>query len=80
MTADPNPSPKLAPVTVRLSGLVPDPGFTIVGPKMTVSFPEERPVVGNPLIYRGVHRLNKDEQGRVKAFRDLVHFALDGEE
>jgi NADH-quinone oxidoreductase subunit I len=34
--------------------------------KMTVSFPEERPTIGNPLIYRGVHRLNKDEQGRVK--------------
>ncbi len=33
---------------------------------MTVSFPEERPVVSNPLIYRGVHRLNKDEEGRVK--------------
>ena len=38
----------------------------LVGPKVTVSFPEERPVIGNPLIYRGVHRLNKDEQGRVK--------------
>ena len=25
-----------------------------------------RPKIGNPLIYRGVHRLNKDEQGRVK--------------
>jgi NADH-quinone oxidoreductase subunit I len=34
--------------------------------KVTVSFPEERPTIGNPLIYRGVHRLNKDEQGRVK--------------
>ncbi|MDZ4817857.1 MAG: NADH-quinone oxidoreductase subunit I [Planctomycetota bacterium] len=34
--------------------------------KVTVSFPEQRPVVGNPLIYRGVHRLNKDEEGRVK--------------
>jgi NADH-quinone oxidoreductase subunit I len=34
--------------------------------KTTVSFPEERPVIGNPLIYRGVHRLNKDDQGRVK--------------
>ncbi len=38
----------------------------LLGPKMTVSFPEERPEIGNPLIYRGVHRLNKDEQGRVK--------------
>jgi NADH-quinone oxidoreductase subunit I len=38
----------------------------LFSPKVTVSFPEERPKVGNPLIYRGVHRLNKDEQGRVK--------------
>jgi NADH-quinone oxidoreductase subunit I len=38
----------------------------LTGPKVTVSFPEERPHIGNPLIYRGVHRLNKDEQGRVK--------------
>ena len=35
-------------------------------PKVTVSFPEERPKIGNPLIYRGVHRLNKDAEGRVK--------------
>jgi NADH-quinone oxidoreductase subunit I len=34
--------------------------------KVTVSFPEERPKIGNPLIYRGVHRLNKDGEGRVK--------------
>jgi len=38
----------------------------LVSPKVTVSFPEERPRVGNPLIYRGVHRLNKDAQGRVQ--------------
>jgi NADH-quinone oxidoreductase subunit I len=38
----------------------------LFSPKVTVSFPEARPKVGNPLIYRGVHRLNKDEQGRVK--------------
>ena len=38
----------------------------LFSPKVTVSFPEERPVVGNPLIYRGVHRLNKDAEGRVK--------------
>lgn len=38
----------------------------LFGPKITVSFPEARPKIGNPLIYRGVHRLNKDEQGRVK--------------
>lgn len=35
-------------------------------PKVTVSFPEERPDIGNPLIYRGVHRLNRDDEGRVK--------------
>ena len=38
----------------------------LLSPKVTVSFPEARPVIGNPLIYRGVHRLNKDEEGRVK--------------
>lgn len=38
----------------------------LFGPKVTVSFPEERPKIANPLIYRGVHRLNKDAQGRVK--------------
>ena len=38
----------------------------LFSPKVTVSFPEQRPEIGNPLIYRGVHRLNKDEQGRVK--------------
>ena len=39
---------------------------TVRGEEMTVQFPEQRPQFGNPLIYRGVHRLNKDEQGRVK--------------
>jgi len=34
------------------------------GPKVTVQFPEERPSM--PPNYRGVHRLNRDEQGRVK--------------
>jgi len=38
----------------------------LVSKKVTVSFPEERPQIGNPLIYRGVHRLNKDEKDRVK--------------
>src|SRR5579864_4662883 len=33
-------------------------------PKVTVQFPEERPIL--PPNYRGVHRLNRDEQGRVK--------------
>src|SRR6266498_3180644 len=32
--------------------------------KVTVQFPEERPQM--PANYRGVHRLNRDEQGRVK--------------
>ena len=36
------------------------------GDVVTVSYPDEEPKIGNPLIYRGVHRLNKDEQGRVK--------------
>jgi NADH-quinone oxidoreductase subunit I len=34
------------------------------GPKVTQQFPEERPKL--PPNYRGVHRLNRDEQGRVK--------------
>jgi len=33
-------------------------------PKVTVQFPEEQPKL--PDNYRGVHRLNRDEQGRVK--------------
>jgi NADH-quinone oxidoreductase subunit I len=36
------------------------------GETVTVSYPDEEPKIGNPLIYRGVHRLNKDEAGRVK--------------
>jgi NADH-quinone oxidoreductase subunit I len=32
--------------------------------KVTVQFPEEKPVI--PPNYRGVHRLNRDEQSRVK--------------
>ena len=39
---------------------------SVFGDVMTVSYPEEEPQIGNPLIYRGVHRLNKDSQGRVK--------------
>ena len=38
----------------------------LVGRKKTVQFPEEPHQVVDPLIYRGVHRLNRDEQGRVK--------------
>jgi NADH-quinone oxidoreductase subunit I len=34
--------------------------------KMTVQYPEEPHVSPDPLKYRGVHRLNRDEQGRVK--------------
>lgn len=39
---------------------------SVLGDVMTVSYPDEEPKIGNPLIYRGVHRLNKDSQGRVK--------------
>ncbi|MAG94496.1 MAG: NADH-quinone oxidoreductase [Planctomycetaceae bacterium] len=38
----------------------------LVSPKLTVSYPDQEPEIGNPLIYRGVHRLNRDKQGRVK--------------
>ncbi|HLA83241.1 MAG TPA: NADH-quinone oxidoreductase subunit I [Thermoguttaceae bacterium] len=38
----------------------------LVGRKMTVQFPEQRRVTPEPLRYRGVHRLNRDAQGRVK--------------
>ena len=34
--------------------------------KVTVQSPEERHEILDPVHYRGVHRLNKDEQGRVK--------------
>lgn len=38
----------------------------LLGPKLTVESPEERYVAPDPLIYRGVHRLNRDAEGRVK--------------
>lgn len=38
----------------------------LFGRKITVSYPDAEPEIANPLIYRGVHRLNRDEQGRVK--------------
>lgn len=38
----------------------------LLGPKKTVESPEEPHEIPDPLIYRGVHRLNRDEQGRVK--------------
>ncbi|NLX94819.1 MAG: NADH-quinone oxidoreductase subunit I [Rhodopirellula sp.] len=38
----------------------------LLGPKMTVEFPEQRHQAADPLLYRGVHRLNRDGQGRVK--------------
>ena len=38
----------------------------MVSRKVTVNYPEVRPTIGNPLIYRGVHRLNRDDAGRVK--------------
>ncbi len=37
---------------------------TMGGGGVTVQFPEERPTV--PPHFKGVHRLNRDEQGRVK--------------
>ncbi|MGE0759895.1 MAG: NADH-quinone oxidoreductase subunit I [Pirellulaceae bacterium] len=39
---------------------------SVQGRVKTVSYPDQEPAIGNPLIYRGVHRLNRDEQGRVK--------------
>jgi NADH-quinone oxidoreductase subunit I len=36
----------------------------LFGAKVTQQFPEERPKL--PANYRGVHRLNRDEEGRVK--------------
>jgi NADH-quinone oxidoreductase subunit I len=36
------------------------------GGTVTVSYPDEEPKFDAPLIYRGVHRLNKDHEGRVK--------------
>ena len=38
----------------------------LLSPKMTVEYPEQPHEIPDPLIYRGVHRLNRDEQGRVK--------------
>ena len=38
----------------------------LTGKAVTVSYPEQEPRIDNPLIYRGVHRLNKDAAGRVK--------------
>ena len=38
----------------------------LFGRKKTVEFPEERYQTPDPIRYRGVHRLNRDEQGRVK--------------
>lgn len=39
---------------------------SISGRPVTVSYPDEEPHIDNPLIYRGVHRLNRDAEGRVK--------------
>ena len=41
-------------------------GRHAVQKKVTVQCPEQRHVPPDPLKYRGVHRLNRDEQGRVK--------------
>lgn len=37
---------------------------TLAGGEVTEQFPEQRPAL--PATYRGVHRLNRDEEGRVK--------------
>lgn len=37
-----------------------------VGKKMTRQYPDEPYTPQDPLKYRGVHRLNRDDQGRVK--------------
>lgn len=41
-------------------------GRSLSGKVVTVNYPDEEPQIDAPLIYRGVHRLNRDEQGRVK--------------
>ncbi len=38
----------------------------LLGRKRTVQSPEQRHEIPEPLRYRGVHRLNRDGQGRVK--------------
>jgi NADH-quinone oxidoreductase subunit I len=38
----------------------------LVSRKKTVQSPEERHEIPDPIIYRGVHRLNRDAEGRVK--------------
>src|SRR5262245_33728657 len=41
-------------------------GRSLSGQVVTVSYPDQEPEINAPLIYRGVHRLNRDEEGRVK--------------
>jgi NADH-quinone oxidoreductase subunit I len=41
-------------------------GKHVPGPKMTVHYPEQPHEIADRLNYRGVHRLNRDAQGRVK--------------
>ena len=38
----------------------------LVQPKQTVEYPDEQHKSPDPLLYRGVHRLNRDVQGRVQ--------------
>ena len=38
----------------------------LLSPKITVEAPEDRHEIPDAIKYRGVHRLNRDEQGRVK--------------
>lgn len=39
---------------------------SLSGETFTLSYPDEEPKLDAPLLYRGVHRLNKDAAGRVK--------------
>jgi NADH-quinone oxidoreductase subunit I len=39
---------------------------SLSGGTVTTSYPDQEPTLAAPLIYRGVHRLNKDHEGRVK--------------
>lgn len=62
--------PKLGPLGKTYLPLLVD-GFRttvkhLLSPKITVESPEQRHEPPEPLIYRGVHRLNRDAQGRVK--------------
>jgi NADH-quinone oxidoreductase subunit I len=54
----------LPAIAVGLATTVRHAAGAVMGRAITQQFPEQRPKL--PGIYRGVHRLNRDEQGRVK--------------